>query len=180
MVIIDQIFQLYQNLGQSAYFGEQISQQAHALQSAALALADNSADTLIVAALLHDVGHLLHSGPENIAGQGIDTRHEMIGARWLQRHFGEAVSEPVRLHVNAKRYLCATDKDYYNELSPASQISFRLQGGHLDSAAVQRFLQSPYAEDAVRLRRFDDQAKVPELEVPPLAHYRSYLLQLVR
>ena len=180
MDITEQIFQLYQNHGRTAYFSESISQQEHALQSAALALADDSSDALIVAALLHDIGHLLHSGPENIAEQGIDTRHELIGAKWLHRHFGEAVSEPVRLHVNAKRYLCSTDRDYFGALSSASVTSFYLQGGYLDAPAIQRFQQSPYANDAIRLRRYDDQAKVPNLEVPSLERYRSHLLHLAR
>ena len=132
-------------------------------------------DTLVVAALLHDIGHLLHGLPEHIADKGIDGRHEAVGEAWLVPQAGPAVTEPLRLHVAAKRYLCAVDSDYMALLSPASIKSLRLQGGPYTDDEVEAFEKNPHYQDAVRLRRWDDQAKVAGLDVPDLAHYRSVL-----
>ena len=134
-----------------------------------------SAPALVVAALLHDVGHLLHGLGEDIAQQGVDGQHEEVGEAWLRTHFPPAVTEPVRLHVSAKRYLCATDPRYASTLSPASQQSLLLQGGNMTPQEVTDFEGNPFWEDAVRLRYWDDTAKVVGLEVPPLSHYRSAL-----
>jgi predicted HD phosphohydrolase len=132
-------------------------------------------DQLVVAALLHDVGHLLSGLPENVARQGIDDTHESAGAAWLAQHFGPAVSAPVRLHVAAKRYLCAVEPAYLGSLSPASQVSLRLQGGPFEAADVQRFESEPHFAAAVALRRWDDAAKIPGLVVPGLESYRNAL-----
>jgi gamma-butyrobetaine dioxygenase len=173
MNLVDVIFRLFANGGDAAYFGESVSQSEHALQTAHLADKANVADSLVVAALLHDIGHLLHGLPETIAKQGIDGRHEEGGAEWLARYFGTAVVEPIRLHVAAKRYLCAVDSTYLRQLSPASVQSLALQGGPFTGADVRRFENRPYYADAVALRRWDDQAKVPGLDVPELEHYRQ-------
>src|SRR5262245_54464919 len=129
MEVIDRIQRLFAEAGQGAYFGEAVTQTEHALQCAHLAVAAGAGDELIAAALLHDVGHLLHGLGEDVAQRGIDGRHEDGGADWLGQHFGPAVTGPVRLHVAAKRYLCAVDAAYHAGLSPASQTSLRLQGG---------------------------------------------------
>jgi gamma-butyrobetaine dioxygenase len=175
MTIVDQIYRLFAERGDAAYLGEAVSQTAHALQTARLAEAAGAADPLVVAALLHDVGHLLHDLPETAAPQGTDARHEDGGAAWLATHFGPAVTDPIRLHVAAKRYLCAVDPDYREQLSPASVRSLQLQGGPFAPAEVEAFRREPFHEDAVRLRRWDDQAKVPGLAVPGLKHYRARL-----
>ena len=133
------------------------------------------AELLYVAALLHDIGHLLHQLPEDIADRGIDGQHEKIGEAWLARHFGPEVTEPVRLHVAAKRYLCAADAAYRAQLSPASRQSLALQGGPFSEAEVQEFERHPFYREAVRLRRWDDAAKIPGLAVPGLEHYRLRL-----
>ena len=180
MDVVATVVRLFAAGGEAAYFGEAVSQTAHALQSANLAERAGAADALIVAALLHDVGHLLHGLPEDIAERGIDGRHEQGGADWLARHFGPAVSEPVRLHVAAKRYLCAVEPAYLAGLSPASRRSLELQGGPFDAAGVRAFEAEPYFRDAVRLRRWDDEAKVPGLAVPGLDHYRGRLAAAAR
>src|SRR5262245_60075316 len=108
MKIIDEIFDLFTLRGNEAYFCEPVSQLDHALQTAHMAESSGATDHLIAAALLHDIGHLLYRLPEDVADRGIDTKHEMAGAAWLTKGFGEEVTEPIRLHVAAKRYLCAT------------------------------------------------------------------------
>jgi gamma-butyrobetaine dioxygenase len=175
MDVVELVVRLFAVGGEDAYFGEAVSQTAHALQSAHLAERAEAEEALVVAALLHDVGHLLHGLPEDVAERGIDGRHEQGGADWLARHFGPAVSEPVRLHVAAKRYLCAVEPAYFAGLSPASRRSLELQGGPFDAAGVRTFEAEPYFRDAVRLRRWDDEAKVPGLPVPGLEHYRGRL-----
>ena len=110
-------------------YGEGVSQLEHALQCAACAERDGAAPALIAASLLHDIGHLIHELPQDIADQGIDTQHESLGSAFLSQHFGPAVTEPVRLHVAAKRYLATTEQGYYDLLSPASIQSLQLQGG---------------------------------------------------
>jgi phosphonate degradation associated HDIG domain protein len=175
MSAIDQIFSLFLTKGQGSYFGEAVTETEHALQCAYLAEQSGANSELIAAALLHDVGHLLHDLPEDIAAQGHDARHEEGGAAWLSRHFGPAVVDPVRLHVAAKRYLCAVEPDYLTGLSPASQLSLRLQGGPFTPDEVRRFEQEPWFRSAVAVRRWDDTAKVPGLAVPGLEHFRGHL-----
>jgi phosphonate degradation associated HDIG domain protein len=174
-----EIMQLMNARGGEAYFGEPVSQLEHALQTAHLAAQAGSAPTLIAAALLHDIGHLLHSLPEDAAGHGIDTRHEEDGYRWLLDRFGPAVAEPVRAHVDAKRYLCAIDLHYFAHLSPASVQSLALQGGAFTTEEAHAFEQLPYYREAIQLRRWDDAAKIPGLKVPRLETYRPLLESLL-
>ena len=175
MNISDQIIEIFERQGGSAYFGEPVSQLEHALQAAYRAEQENSPDWLVVAALLHDIGHLLHDLPEQVADLGIDSRHESLGQAWLAHYFGPEITAPVQMHVAAKRYLCATDSAYLGLLSPASMQSLALQGGPFTAAEVTEFEQRPFAREAVRLRRWDDLAKIPGMEVPGLEHYRGMI-----
>jgi [1-hydroxy-2-(trimethylamino)ethyl]phosphonate dioxygenase len=175
MKIIDEIIDLFQRHGDAAYHGEAISQTEHALQSAALAERQGAPDTLVVAALLHDIGHLLDGQDEDLADRGLDGRHEEAGCSWLAAHFGPKVTEPIRLHVAAKRYLCAVDPAYLAGLSPASRLSLSLQGGPLEAEKRADFESNPLYHDAIRLRHWDDTAKVPGLKVPGLEYYRARL-----
>lgn len=176
---VDEVIRLMQKRGGEAYFGEPVSQLEHALQAAWFATQANSGPSLIVAALLHDIGHLLHDFPENVADGGIDARHEEAGYQWLLSRFGPAVAEPVRAHVAAKRYLCRVDPEYFAQLSPASVQSLALQGGAFTAEAAREFEALPWCREAVQLRRWDDAAKQPGLAVPALDEYRALLANLL-
>ena len=179
MTIIDTIIELFARKGATAYHGEAVSQGEHALQSAHLAEREGAPDRLVVAALLHDVGHLLDGQDEDLARRGVDGRHEEAGCAWLAQHFSPEVTEPIRLHVAAKRYLCAVSPSYLNGLSPASRLSLSLQGGIMSEAERVDFVNNPAHADAVKLRHYDDTAKIPGLSVPPLEHYRDRILRML-
>lgn len=180
MRFVEDILDLFARRGAAAYHGEAVSQEEHALQAADLAGREGAPDALVVAALLHDVGHLLDGQDEDLADRGIDGHHEEAGCAWLGRHFGPEVTEPIRLHVAAKRYLCAVDPAYLDGLSPASRLSLKLQGGPMGPAEIAAFEANPYFRDAVRLRHWDDAAKVPGLPVPGPSHYRDRLEAMTR
>jgi phosphonate degradation associated HDIG domain protein len=172
---VDFVITLLEQKGGATYLGEQVSQTAHALQAAWAAEQAGAAGVMIAAALLHDVGHVLHDLPEAGALDDRHDAHEERGAGWLARHFGPDVVEPVRLHVAAKRFLCATDPAYRRLLSEASLRSLELQGGPFAADEAAAFARGPYAEAAVALRRFDEQAKIPGLSTPDLEHFRPVL-----
>lgn len=170
-----QILELFRDHGNSQYGGEAVSQLEHALQAACFAERANARSALIAAALLHDVGHLLHSLPDDAPEHGVDDHHETLGARWLEKRFGPEVTEPVRLHVAAKRFLCTTEPGYLRQLSPPSTLSLSLQGGPMSDSEVAEFRANPHGEAAVMLRRWDDAAKDPNLATPPLEHFAVHL-----
>jgi len=172
MTAADDVIELMKRRGGDSYFGEPVSQLEHALQCASLAAQADSPQELVLAALLHDVVHLLHDLPETAADEGIDTRHEVAGYEWILARFGPAAAEPVRDHVAAKRYLCRVEPEYFASLSPASVQSLELQGGPFTEVEAREFETLPYYREAVTLRRWDDQAKVSGLAVPGLEEYR--------
>lgn len=174
MMVSEEVFELFNRRGKEAYFGENVSILEHSLQAAWFATESGAEPQLVVAALLHDIGHILHGLPEDIAQHDIDGRHEVVGETWLRSRFGSAVSEPVRLHVDAKRYLCA-DPAYLAQLSPSSIQSLRLQGGPFTPDQARSFEQHPYFRHAVTLRRWDDAAKVVNLTVPGMMTYEALL-----
>lgn len=176
--VVDEIRALFAARGDSGYGGEAVSQRTHALQAAYFARQAGAEPALIVAALLHDIGHLLHDLPADAPGRGVDDRHEDLAARWLAGRFGPEVVEPARLHVAAKRYLCAAEPGYYEALSAPSKVSLELQGGPMSPAEVAQFRAQRHAEAAVTLRRCDDSAKVPELVVPGIEDYVSWIEQV--
>ena len=177
---VDVIGGLFASEGAADYLGEPVTQAAHMLQAAALAERSGAAPAQIVAALLHDVGHLRGARSGLDLMEGTDNRHSDQGASWLARWFGPDVTEPVRLHVDAKRYLCAVEPGYHGRLSPASVFTLGVQGGPMDPGQIAAFEASPYATAACQVRRWDDQAKDPEAVVPPLEHYAPLLAALAR
>jgi len=172
------LLELLNNRGGESYFGEPVTVLEHCLQSAYFADTEGRSAELVTAALLHDIGHLLHQESEDIAEQGHDTRHEELADQVLSSHFPPAVTEPIRMHVAAKRYLCHTDPAYFDDLSPSSKLSLKLQGGPMSADEAQAFLAQPFAQDAVQLRHYDDRAKIPDLETPGTTAYLGYLKKL--
>jgi predicted HD phosphohydrolase len=160
MKVAAEILAIYAARGAGAYFGERVSMTEHALQTAYFAQQANAPESLIVAALLHDIGHLLAQVPDDIADWTADAHR-----------FPPGISEPVRLHVAAKRYLCATDAHYFAKLSPASVHTLKLQGGPMSAPEVAQFESERYFTAAVQVRRWDDQGKVAGLNTPQLAAY---------
>ncbi len=167
-LVSDEVIDLFNQFGDLTY-GENVTQREHALQCAYLARESDAPDSLILAALLHDIGHLL-AGTDYKAAHLEDDRHEWLGDRWIQQHYGPEVSEPVRLHVDAKRYICSKEPEYLDFLSEASRISLELQGGPMSEAETLEFEQNPWFQDAVRLRRWDDEGK-QDVVVPTLESY---------
>ncbi|TAE50349.1 MAG: HD domain-containing protein [Bacteroidetes bacterium] len=170
---VEHILTLFRERGNSMYGGEDVTQVQHALQGATFARRANATPALVTATLLHDVGHLLHDLPDDAPDQGIDDLHENLAARFLETHFGPDVVEPVRLHVAAKRYLCATKPGYMERLSAPSIQSLALQGGPMSEAEVADFEALPFYKDAVRLRVWDDLAKDPEMVTEPVEAFAA-------
>ena len=177
---VDEVLDLYARYG-ADHYDEALSQLAHAEQTAALARKAGAADAVVAAALLHDVGHLLEVAErDGTRDRTADHRHEAVGAAWLAPLLGPAVTAPIALHVRAKRYLCAVDPSYADGLSPGSIASLERQGGPLAVEEVVGFERNTGWETAVALRRWDDQAKVLDLDVAPIASYRPLLEGLTR
>jgi len=179
MSALEQIRAAFARRGVETY-GEGVSQLEHALQCAACAERDGAGPALIAATLLHDIGHLIHDLPVDIADQGIDAQHESLGSAFLSQYFGPDVTEPVRLHVAAKRYLATVEPGYFDLLSPASVQSLHLQGGLMKTDETGRFADERYAEDAVKLRRWDDEGKIVGATTPDLAHFERYITASLR
>jgi phosphonate degradation associated HDIG domain protein len=172
---IDTICALFEAKGNRMYTGEPVTQLEHALQSAALAEAEGADAALVTAALLHDLGHLLNDQGETPTARGIDDLHQYAALPFLRPLFGDDVLEPIRLHVDAKRYLCATRTGYYQALSPDSKRSLELQGGVYSAAEADAFAARPGAQRAVRLRLWDDAAKDAGRPTPGLSHYAAIM-----
>ncbi|AQH00506.1 phosphohydrolase [Burkholderia sp. KK1] len=177
---LDDIRQLFDRHGSIAYSGEPVTQLQHALQSATLAEAAGASRELVVAALLHDLGHLLNLQGATPSERGIDDLHQYYALPFLRPLFSDAVLEPIRLHVDAKRCLCAIDPSYYARLSADSVRSLQLQGGIFGDEAAQAFLSKPYAQDAIALRRWDDEAKDAHRVTPELPYFLAMAASVAR
>jgi phosphonate degradation associated HDIG domain protein len=168
---LDDIRTLFDRRGAEQYSGEPVTQLEHALQCAALAEQAGAGDPLVTAALLHDLGHLLNDQGASPTLRGIDDLHQFYALPFLRGLFGAPVLDPIRWHVDAKRYLCATRADYHPALSEDSQRSLVLQGGVFSAEQADAFIARPHAAEAVQLRLWDDLAKTAGLATPPLAHF---------
>ena len=177
--LLDRLEELFSGQGARDYLGEEVSMATHMLQAADRAREAGAPRSLVAAALLHDVGHFtgLISGAELMAGT--DNHHDEQGAAFLAEHFGPDVAEPVRLHVAAKRYLCAVRPDYFQRLSSASVYTLSVQGGPMNDAEVAEFAAHQHAQEAVLLRECDDAAKDPDRPTPAFAEFRGLLSGLI-
>jgi gamma-butyrobetaine dioxygenase len=177
---VDELAELFAGEGASAYLGEEVTMAQHMLQAAARAEEAGAPDALIAAALLHDLGHF--HGP--VSGEelmeGTDNRHSHTGADRLAEWFGPEVTEPIRLHVAAKRYLCAVEAGYFGRLSEASVYTLEVQGGPMSPGEVAAYEANPYAADGVAVRHWDDEGKDPEAPTPDFAHFLLLLTALLR
>jgi phosphonate degradation associated HDIG domain protein len=176
---LDDVLQAYRDHGHRHY-GEAVTELQHALQSAVFAREAGEPPVVVAAALLHDFGHLCHTLGEDAADRGIDAQHEQRGYETLRLVFSEAIADACRLHVAAKRYLCRKEPGYLDGLSDASRTSLLLQGGPMSPDEAEAFELEPHFALAVRVRRYDDLAKVPDLAVPPLDHFIPLLRDFVR
>jgi phosphonate degradation associated HDIG domain protein len=175
---VTRVFAEFAAKGHRSY-GENVTELQHALQSAHFARQFGETEEIVAACLLHDFGHLVQEMGEDVAARGIDAGHERLGAAQLETMFGPEISEPARLHVDAKRYLCWKNSAYYDGLSEASKLSLQLQGGPMTDAEAREFESNPHHDAAVRVRRYDDMGKVPDLATAPLEDYRALLERLV-
>jgi phosphonate degradation associated HDIG domain protein len=178
MSVFDEVLTLFSRRGAAAYIGEPLTVKEHSLQTAFFAQQAHAPPALVVASLLHDVGHLLEEVPDDIDAWTQDAYHEELGSRWLAERFGSAVAEPVRLHVAAKRYLCATSPNYLEKLSSASVHTLSLQGGPMSATEIARFQEQPHYKDALRVRIWDDRGKIAGLVTPQISDYRPLIESL--
>jgi phosphonate degradation associated HDIG domain protein len=168
---LEDIEHLFTTRGGEQYSGEPVTQLEHALQCASLAEAEGESDEMVTAALLHDLGHMLHEFGETPTLRGVDDVHQFRALPFLRGTFGDAVLDPIRLHVDAKRYLCAMRDGYLAALSEDSKRSLALQGGIFNERQAEAFVAQPFGVDAVRLRVWDDSAKTAGRATPPLSHF---------
>ena len=177
--VVDFIADIFARRGAEEYLGEDVTISEHMFQTAELAEEAEASEELIVAALLHDIGHFTNEFPDNAAELGIDSHHDRAGAAVLAPFFPKIVTDCVRHHVSAKRYLCTADPDYFAKLSDASVLSLKLQGGPMSETAAKKFAENADIDAIVQVRKWDDEGKVPGKKTPDFAHYAPMLQRVV-
>ena len=172
--IIEKIIKKYQT-NKDFYLGEKVTIAEHMIQTAMLAEKNNSPQSLICACLLHDIGHFIIKDPDQLVSKSVDGKHEDIAFNFLKNYFKPEVTEPIKLHVNAKRYLCR-EKSYYNLLSKASKVSLELQGGKMNNDEAQKFILLKHHKDAITLRKYDDEGKIPNMKIKNINDYKELII----
>jgi len=178
--VVTFIADIFARRGAEEYLGEPVTISEHMLQCAELAERSGASDALVAAALLHDIGHFTNEFSADAADHGVDTVHEEAGAKVLRDFFPPPITDCVRYHVAAKRYLCATDPGYFGKLSAASVHSLNLQGGPMSAFEVKEFARNPHLNDILQVRIWDDTGKDPAHTAPTFAHYQPLLERVVR
>ena len=173
MYIVDKIINKYQT-NNSLYIGEKVTIAEHMIQTAMLAEENHSSQSLICACLLHDYGHFIIEDPDHLVSKSIDGKHENIAFNFLKNYFRLEVCEPIKLHVQAKRYLCR-NKSYLNTLSKASKISLELQGGVMNDKETKKFISLKFHYDSILLRKYDDEGKIPNIKMKKIEDYRNLI-----
>ena len=173
MRIVDEIINKYQN-NHSLYIGEKVTMTEHMIQTAMLAEENHSPKSLICACLLHDYGHFIIEDPDLLVVKSLDGKHEDIGFNFLKDYFKPEVIEPIKLHVQAKRYL-SREKSYWSALSEASKVSLKLQGGAMSDAEAKKFISLKFHQDAILLRKYDDEGKIPNIKMRKIEDYRNLI-----
>jgi len=171
--IIDKIIKKYQT-NKNFYLGEKVTIAEHMIQTAMLAEKNNSPQSLICACLLHDIGHFIIQDPDQLVSKSVDGKHEDIAFNFLKNYFKPEVTEPIKLHVSAKRYLCR-EKSYYNLLSKASKVSLELQGGKMNNDEAQKFILLKHHKNAITLRKYDDEGKIPNMKIKNINDYKELI-----
>ncbi|WP_020594275.1 (R)-1-hydroxy-2-trimethylaminoethylphosphonate oxygenase [Kiloniella laminariae] len=177
--IVDFIGDIFHRRGADSYLGEQVTMSEHMLQGAQLAEQAGAGDILIAAALLHDIGHYTNEFPDDALAKGINNHHDEAGAAVLQAFFPPVITECVRQHVAAKRYLCATDDSYFGKLSDASIHTLNLQGGPMNAEEITEMQKNPHLKEIVQVRYWDDAGKDPKVTTPPFEYYAPILQRVV-
>jgi len=173
MHIVNEIINKYQN-NNSLYIGEKVTMTEHMIQTAMLAEENQSPASLICACLLHDYGHFIIEDPDHLVSKSVDGKHEDIGFNFLKNYFKPEVVEPIKLHVQAKRYLCRK-KSYWNALSEASKVSLKLQGGVMNDNETKKFISFKFHDKALLLRKYDDEGKIPNAKMKKIEEYRNLI-----
>ena len=173
MHIVDKIINKYQT-NNNLYIGEKVTITEHMVQTAMLAEQNHSSVSLICACLLHDYGHFIIEDPDHLVSQSIDGKHENIAFNFLKNYFKPEVVEPIKLHVQAKRYLCR-NKSYWNILSKASKVSLKLQGGMMDDNEAKKFVSLKFHNEAILLRKYVDEGKIPNTKIKKIEEYRDLI-----
>ncbi|WP_299377121.1 HD domain-containing protein [uncultured Kiloniella sp.] len=177
--IVDFIGDIFHRRGADSYLGEDVTMSEHMLQGAQLAEKAGANDALIAAALLHDIGHYTNEFPDDALEKGINNHHDEAGAAVLEKFFPAVITECVRQHVAAKRYLCAKDEAYFSRLSDASIHTLNLQGGPMSEAEMQELEKNPHLKEIIQVRYWDDEGKNPAVTTPPYEHYAPILQRVV-
>ena len=173
MNIVDKIINKYQT-NNSLYIGEKVTITEHMIQTAMVAEENHSAEPLVCACLLHDYGHFIIKDPDQLVLKSQDGKHENIAFNFLKNYFKPEVVEPIKLHVQAKRYLCR-NQSYWNILSEASKVSLKLQGGIMDDDEAKKFISLKFHDDAILLRKYDDEGKIPNIKMKKIEDYRNLI-----
>ena len=173
MNIVDKIINNFQT-NNNLYIGEKVTISEHMIQTAMLAEQNHSSESLICACLLHDYGHFAIEDPDLLVLKSLNGKHEEVGFNFLKDYFKPEVTEPIKLHVQAKRYLCR-NKSYYGHLSAPSKASLELQGGIMKDNEVQKFTSLKFYKDAINLRMYDDDGKIPNIKMKKIDVYRDLI-----
>ncbi len=184
--VTDEIMELYNGYGGNEYAGEKVTQLEHMVQAAELAEEQGFDEEVVLAAFLHDIGHISEAAKDAAGGVDDDNRmgafgikdHEELGAEFLrEKGFSKKVYRLVESHVEAKRYLTARDPAYYAELSDASKKTLEYQGGPMTYEEADAFEQYPLFTLIIQMRKWDEQAKIEHKPLPDLQHYRRMMLR---